>query len=239
MKKQKRILGIDIFRGWAILLMITFHISYDLEHFNIINFHIQTNIFFHWFRFLIVSMFLLTVGMSIKLAHNNYINWSKVKKRTLYLGIASVLVSIASYMIFPNTWIYFGILHFILFASIVVLPLRNYPYTALTVAITTFIAFQIGVLNMHWLFNMVATPLHLPPKISVDVLRFFPWISFVLIGMAMVTLNWHKRFFDNSFFNKKSHINSFLGLMGKNALLIYLTHQPLLFGGFLLFKLFY
>ena len=236
MKTQKRLLGIDIFRGWAILLMIAFHLSYDLQLFHIIDLQIQSNTFFKWFRFLIVTMFLLTVGMSLKLAHQDKINWSKLKKRAIFLGLASLIVTISSYFIFPHTWIYFGILHFILVASFVVLPLRNHPYIALTVAVTTFIAFQLNILNMKWLFNMVAVPLHLPPAISVDIVRFFPWVSFVLIGMAMVTLDWHKKVFDNHFFKRENRINSFFTLMGKHALVIYLVHQPLLFGFFLLIQ---
>jgi len=28
---QKRLLGLDVFRGWAILLMVLFHLAYDLK----------------------------------------------------------------------------------------------------------------------------------------------------------------------------------------------------------------
>ncbi len=234
MKNKKRLIGIDIFRGWAILLMVIFHFSYDLNYFKVIDLHIQTNTFFTWFRFLIVSMFLLTVGMSLKLAHQNHINWSSLKQRTLYLGIASLLVTISSYIIFPNSWIYFGILHFILVASFIVLPLLTHPYLSLTIAITSFIAFHLNILNMHWLFNLLVTPLHLPPTISVDVVRFVPWISFVLVGMSAVSLGWHQKIFNTSFFNKKDKLNDFFSFLGKHSLLIYMGHQPILFGIFLL-----
>jgi uncharacterized membrane protein len=236
MKNTKRLIGIDIFRGWAILLMVIFHFSYDIHYFNIIDFQIQSNTFFIWFRFLIVSMFLLTVGMSLKLAHQQKINWSSLKKRALYLGIASFLVTSSSYVIFPNSWIYFGILHFILIASFIVLPLLNHPYLSLILAVTSFIAFHMEIINMHWLFNLLVNPLHLPPKISVDVVRFVPWISFVLIGMSMVSLGWHQKFFNTYFFNRKSSINNFFSFLGQHALLIYLIHQPLLFGLFMLLK---
>jgi uncharacterized membrane protein len=236
MKNTKRIIGIDIFRGWAILLMVIFHFSYDIHYFNIIDFQIQTNTFFIWFRFLIVSMFLLTVGMSLKLAHQQKINWSTLKKRTLQLTIASLLVSISSYFIFPHSWIYFGILHFILLASLIVLPLLNHPYISLTIAVTSFIAFHLNIINMHWLFNLLVTPLHLPPKSSVDVVRFVPWISFILVGMSMVSLGWHQKIFTLYFFEKKSRINNFFSFIGKHSLLIYLIHQPILFGLFLILK---
>ena len=236
MKNKKRLIGIDIFRGWAILLMVIFHFSYDIHYFNIIDFQIQSNTFFIWFRFLIVSMFLLTVGMSLKLAHQKQINWSSLKQRIFYLGIASLLVTISSYIIFPNTWIYFGILHFILVASLVILPLLNHPYLSLTIAVTSFIAFHLDIINMHWLFNLLVTPLHLPPTISVDVVRFVPWISFVLVGMSTVSLGWHQKIFNTHFFNKRDKLNDFFSFLGKHSLLIYIVHQPLFFGIFLLLK---
>ena len=236
MNKQKRLVGIDIFRGWAIILMISFHISYDLQYFHIVDFHIQSNEFFRWFRFLIVTMFLLTVGMSLKLAHKNQINWFKFRKRAIYLGLSSLIVSISSYFLFPHSWIYFGILHFILLSSFIVIPLLNYPYMALIVAVTTFVAFQLDMLNMHWLFDLVATSLHLPPRISVDIVRLFPWLSFVLVGVAIVSLNLHTKIFDNSLFNSKNRINNLFQFMGRHALAIYLVHQPLLFGVFFLVK---
>ena len=210
MKNKKRLIGIDIFRGWAILLMVIFHFSFDLDYFNIIDFHIQSSTFFTWFRFVIVSMFLLTVGMSLKLAHQKKINWSSLKQRAFYLGVSALLVSISSYIIFPNTWIYFGILHFILVASFMVLPLLNYPYLSLIIGITSFISFHLNLINMHWLFNILVTPLHLPPTISVDVVRFVPWISFVLLGMSVVSLGWHQKIFNTYIFNKrkKSRNNS-------------------------------
>jgi len=236
MRNTKRIIGIDIFRGWAILLMVIFHFSYDIYYFKIIDFQIQTNTFFIWFRFLIVSMFLVAVGISLQLAHQQKINWSSLKKRALYLGIASLLVSISSYIIFPNSWIYFGILHFILIASFVVLPLLNHPYLSLTFAVTSFIAFHLNILNMHWLFNLLVSPLHLPPRISVDVVRFVPWISFVLIGISMGSLGWHQKIFNTHFFNKRDKINDFFSFLGQHSLLIYMVHQPLLFAMFLLLK---
>jgi len=236
MNKKIRLIGIDIFRGWAILLMIIFHFSYDLQHFNIIDFHIQSNLFFQWFRFLIVTMFLLIVGISLKLAHLHGINWRAIKKRTLILGSASIIVTVGSYIEFPNTWIYFGILHFVLVASLVSLPLLNHPYIALSLAISTFTAFHLDILNMHGLFNLLVTPLNLPSDATEDVVRFIPWITFVLIGVALTTLNFHKPIFDNSFFNRPSKIHNTFAFIGKHSLVIYLIHQPILFGVFLLFQ---
>jgi len=114
-----RLVGLDIFRGLAIILMISFHLSFDLNNFHIISINIRGDEFWKNFRLLIVAMFIFTAGISLKLAHKDSIVFSRVKKRVITLGLASLLVSIGSYSQFPNTWIYFGVLHFILFASLV------------------------------------------------------------------------------------------------------------------------
>ena len=87
-----RLVGLDIFRGWAILLMVLFHFSYDLNYFKFIHIQMQIDPFWVYARYVIVSMFLLSVGISLALVHRTHIQWHKVYKRTLLLGGASLLV---------------------------------------------------------------------------------------------------------------------------------------------------
>jgi len=234
MNGQARLIGIDIFRGWAITLMLIFHFSYDLQHFGYVNFNITTNIYWINFRLLIVSIFLITVGMSLKLTHKNKINRKAIKKRTFLLGIAALTVSFASYSQFPETWIYFGILHFIVIASLLLLPLLNYPKFSLFLAITVLISYTNQWISISWLFNLLAQPLHLPLYHTEDLVPLLPWIVFPLIGNAIIGLHWHQPIFNNSFFNQKNKPNKIWSFMGKHSLMIYLIHQPILFLLFLL-----
>jgi len=232
MNKAVRFKGIDVFRGWAIFLMVLFHFSFDLNHFSYIDIDIKNDKFWVYFRFIIVSIFLLTVGMSLKLTHKDKIKWKSVRKRALFLGSASILVTLGSYLLFPQSWIYFGVLHFILFSSFILLPFLNYPIVSIVLGVLIFVGYFLEYLHMHWLFDWVSVPLHLPLEHTEDIIRFFPWFTLMLFGSAMITLNWHNQIFNNSFFNKQSRYHTFFSFLGKNSLVIYLTHQPLLFGVF-------
>ena len=113
---QTRLHYLDVIRGLAILLMIIYHFSFDLDNFNYIQINMDHSVFWQSFRAVIITLFLTTMGMCLALIHSNGIRWQSVKKRTLILGLASILVSIISYIQFPKTWIYFGI--YTLFSSL-------------------------------------------------------------------------------------------------------------------------
>lgn len=228
-----RLAGLDIFRGYAIILMITFHLFFDLNNFHILNINIDHGIYWKYFRYFIVSMFLFAAGISIKLANEDGFNFSKFKKRFFILLIASLFVSIGSYTQFPNSWIYFGILHFFLFSSIFGLLFLHIPKISFVVALLIIIAYNTGTPNMHWLFNTLQEPLNLPIKHTQDLVGFFPWFGIFLLGIVFTSYNLHLKFFDNTFYKSTSKINIALSYTGKNSLLIYLLHQPILFGIFL------
>ncbi|TET88997.1 MAG: DUF1624 domain-containing protein [Sulfurovum sp.] len=233
--RSNRINGLDIFRGWAILLMIAYHFGYDLKHFDYISVDLGHDTFWVYSRYIIVSMFLVSVGMSLKLAHTPNIKWYKMKKRTLLLGGASLLVSVGTYLQFPHTWVYFGILHFILVASWVGLLFLPYPRLALATAIIIFIGSLLGWLHMHGLFALLQTSLHLPPEYTQDGVQFFPWFGAVLMGVVFVSYNLHTKLLKNTFFSPHTSPNKVLAFFGRHALIIYLIHQPILFGLFSLF----
>jgi len=230
-----RIYGLDVFRGWAILLMIIFHFFYDLNYFHYIHINLLHDTFWRYFRFLIVSIFLLSVGMSLALTHSPKICWRKMWKRTFTLGMASFLVTLATYFVFPHAWVYFGVLHFILLASWVGLLFLYYPIFSIFLGIVILIAYNLGLLYLHGLFNILQHPLHLPPHFTVDLVSFFPWFAFVLFGITIVKLHWHYKIFTHSFFSQIYRFNQLLALMGKHTLFIYLAHLPILFGLFMLF----
>ena len=234
--KNNRIEAIDIFRGWAIVLMIGYHFGYDLNLFGYI--HYQPNRDTEWIlvRYTIITMFLLSMGMSLKLVHLDNIRWQKVLKRTAILGIASILVTISTYIEFPTSWVYFGILHFIFVSSLVGLLFLPYPRFSLLVAISIFIASALGWLRFNNLYILLREPLSLP-KYTQDLVPFFPWFGVVLIGMVIVSYGWHTRLPRGSFLGADNRLNRVLGFMGRHSLIIYLTHIPIMFGIFLLVRM--
>ncbi|MFK5976416.1 MAG: heparan-alpha-glucosaminide N-acetyltransferase [Sulfurovum sp.] len=234
--KNKRIEAIDIFRGWAIVLMIGYHFGYDLNLFGYIHTHPNSNELWILVRYTIITMFLLSMGMSLKLVHLEEIKWKKVIKRSIILGVASILVTISTYIEFPRSWVYFGILHFIFVSSLVGLLFLSYPRFSLFVAISIFITYALGWLKFHSLYILLKETLSLP-RYTQDFVPFLPWFAVVLIGIVIVSYEWHKRLPPNSFLGADTALNRVLGFMGRYSLIIYLIHIPIIFGIFLLIRL--
>ncbi|MDQ7084157.1 MAG: heparan-alpha-glucosaminide N-acetyltransferase domain-containing protein [Sulfurovum sp.] len=152
---NQRVIGLDAFKGWAIVFMLLYHISYDLNYFSYIEIDMHRDSFWIYSRYLIVSMFLLAVGMSLSLGHHTKIQWHKVYRRILFLGGASLLITISTSIIFPQTWVYFGILHFILLASVMGLVFIPYPFLSFSVAFIILLGHILGWLHLHWLFFFI------------------------------------------------------------------------------------
>lgn len=118
-KTSSRYAFIDYLRGIALLLMFIYHFCFDLDYFNFIQTDFNNNPWWVNFRIVIVSLFLWLVGVSLWLATRKKINLPRYFKRLSLLVVASALVSYSSYLTFPKSYIFFGILQFILVASII------------------------------------------------------------------------------------------------------------------------
>ena len=214
-----RDLSLDLIRGLAIIMMIAFHFIYDLNSFGFS----QIPLFTHWlgiaWRCLIVFLFLSAVGISLVLAHKDHLKFKKFLKRIFYLGLAALLVSAGTFVMFPDGWVYFGILHLIWTSSLIAIVFVNLPKTSLFIALITLIASIFDQPNISLISNIFESYL---PVGSVDYYPLFPWLSFVFIGIYLGHFPQYKKFF--------SVRSSWIEMMGRHALLIYLSHQIILFG---------
>ncbi len=223
---MQRINAIDIFRGFAILLMMVYHFSYDLNYFHFISVHFSREIFWLSFRYTIVTMFLLSVGISLVLAHRDGISIKRLQKRAILLGGSSILVTTVTYIQFPHTWVYFGILHFIFVASFLVLPFISHPRVSLVVAIVIFVLSAMGYLNFHELYICLRPILHLP-RYTEDFLPIFPWLGVVLLGITIGRYHIRYKFIPD--IRAKGWLK-LPALIGRHSLLVYLLHLPIIFG---------
>ena len=227
---SNRYIEVDLVRGFALLLMVAFHFSYDLNHFGYINIEIRHGLDWRYFRYFILTLFIMTVGISLVLANATKINYQKVSQRALKLLVASSIITVASYFMNPSMWIYFGVIHFILVGSLVGLLFVKKPYLSLAVGVVIIILYNLGFANMHWLHNVLQEPLHLP-RHTEDLVQFVPWFGVLLIGIFIGEKKWYALGLkSNPFFEG-------LAFLGQHALIIYLVHQPILFGIFELIKM--
>ena len=231
-----RLQGLDIFRGVAIVLMVTFHFCFDLNYFGYVDFDLKHGEFWRYFRYLVVSMFIFFAGISTQITHKNYINTKKLFKRLLFLGIASILVSVGSYTQFPKSWIYFGVLHFFFISTVIGLPFLRIPKISFILGVFIILGYNMSWINMHWLYNIFQTPLYLPQRYTEDLVSLVPWFGAYLLGLVGGYYKIQNLLLNVHFLNKESRLNAILATLGRHSFITYLSHQVILFATFYTIK---
>lgn len=211
---KNRYIFLDQLRGIAIVLMIIFHFSYDLNYFRFVEIDFFKDKLWFYFPRLITFIFLTCVGISIAVVHQKKPKWKKLLRRFLILAGWASVFSAVTYYFFPSRWIYFGILHCIALSSVVAVFFLKIPVIAGLVGITALALDMFFGIGLPWIDL---------PHPALDYIPFFPWFGAVLFGLFLHRIDFH---------TLKTDIFpiSPLAYLGKHSLLIYLIHQPILFG---------
>ena len=223
-----RIRASDALRGAAICMMIVYHAAFDLNWFHIISADFNHDRFWLSFRDLIVSSFLLLVGVSLVLASRAGISPKRFWNRIALVGACAILVTVGSYVTFPKTFITFGILHCIVVSSILGWPLVRFPRAALMVGVVVIVAgVAIGVPLFDLpLLNWVGLMTHKPP--TEDYVPLLPWLGVVLVGISIGWWLLERRMHDLRQISRASP--KWLTWLGRHSLLVYMIHQPIMMG---------
>ena len=160
--------------------------------------------------------------MSLSITHREKIQWTPFWKRFIKITCFALLISVVTYFLFPDNWIYFGTLHAIALISLMSLPFLKRPYLALIIALALFIPSIFWDKNIPW-FEL--------PHASWDYIAPFPWVGASLLGIFAVHKGWHK------FSLPENRLVKSLNYLGRHSLFIYLIHQPILFGSVYLISL--
>ena len=211
--------SLDLMRGAAILMMIAFHLIYDLNQFGFTDIPLSGYWPTTYWRYLIVFLFLSSVGISRVFADGKQFNLAKFSKRIALLGLAALAVSLGTYLMFPNAWVYFGILHLIWVSCLITVPFVRAPNTSLRIGVAILALSYFNLPDLSLLRSVLANFL---PIASVDFYPLFPWLSFVFFGIYLGHNPWHKKII--------TFRSAFIQYLGQHSLLIYLVHQVLLFG---------
>lgn len=233
--KQPRIEALDFARGLALIAMTVFHFGFDLELLGIKEAGYISQPHWKYFARGIASSFLFLTGFSLYLAHSQGIRWTGWKTRMLKIIAAAALITIATYFATPEQYIFFGILHAIVFASIAGLMFLRVPWQLIVViAIGVFALRYYGrteLLNApYWYWTGLSA---VNPN-SSDYVPVFPWFSAPLLGIAFAKLsekmNWIDIFAKPQLEQGASRLIKFFG---RNSLVYYLLHQPIMIGALL------
>ncbi|HHO69506.1 MAG TPA: DUF1624 domain-containing protein [Gammaproteobacteria bacterium] len=227
--RPQRLQSVDLLRGVAIGLMVFYHFCYDLGYYGFADFDFYDSPFWTSFRTLILSLFLGLVGVSLWLAQGRGVKWRKVLRRTALIAVNALLISAVTWQLFGERFIYFGVLHFIVVASLLgLLFLRFYRLNlVLGLALLALGAYSHpGFDPRAW--NWIGFMTHKPA--TEDYVPLVPWFGVVLLGLFAA--RWLSRRGSLSAAREPAWVQRarLLPLAGRHSLLIYMLHQPLLMG---------
>lgn len=214
--RKNRIWEIDFFRGIALLLMIIFHLVFDLNEIYGLPINYTSGVFYYVGKASAI-LFMLIAGISSSFSRNNV-------KRGIKIFSLAMGITLATYFFAPDLIIKFGILHFF-GVSMMLHPLfkdiNKYMLLLLgTLAIIIGNYFSSINTSIEFLFPI---GIYSSNFYSSDYYPLFPWFGVFLYGMALskVLYRGKKSIFN---FTLKDNIISFLG---RHSLIVYLIHQPL------------
>ena len=232
---NNRILWIDVARGLSILAMITFHFAFDLMYFGLAKSDLIYQPDWRLFERIIASSFLYIAGLSFFITHGSTINWKSFIRRYGATAFCAILISLVTFILFKTDMIRFGILHAISVSGLIGLLLLKLNTASLILLTVLIFAFNLliqkpidGHYFLQWLIYTTETPN------SLDYRPIMPWIAPFILGMASYKpfQKWGILKTGIAAIHKELAILSWLG---RNSLILYLLHQPILFAGFLLF----
>ncbi|MFZ5595156.1 MAG: DUF1624 domain-containing protein [Pseudomonadota bacterium] len=221
---------VDILRGTAIVMMAVYHFTFDLRYYGVIDSDFNHDPFWLGFRTLIVSLFLGLAGVSLHLATAQGIRWRPYLRRLSLVAGCAVLVSLASYIMFPRSMIFFGILHFIAVASVLGLLFVRLFWGNLALGIGLL---ALGLRFKHAWFDQPAWQwlgLMTHKPVTEDYVPLLPWFGVVLIGLFLGRLVYSGG--DAPAFARwrgEQPVARLLAWGGKHSLMIYMLHQPVFF----------
>ncbi|MDO8647072.1 MAG: heparan-alpha-glucosaminide N-acetyltransferase [Candidatus Diapherotrites archaeon] len=235
---KERFLEIDAFRGIAVCLMVLFHFLFDLNYFRGLSFDLSFGLWLFVGRSSAL-IFLLLVGISLTLSNANALQdglggkerrW-KFLKRGFGVFCLGLLVTAVTFLLFPQETIWFGVLHLIGVSIIIAFPFLKFKRLNIALGILAIIA---GLLLWNLSFGFAwLLPFGFQPYgfVSFDYFPILPSFGVVLLGIALG--NWlyagGKRNF-RPLILENSDVSRLLAFLGKNSLIIYLLHQPVIIG---------
>lgn len=231
-RRLPRIPLIDQLRALALIAMAVYHFTWDLGFFGYIEPDTATTGGWKVFARLIAGSFLFLVGFSLVLGHVQGFRARPFLIRLGKIGLAAAAITLATWFAFPETFIFFGILHAIAAASLVGLLFLRLPLVVTLLAAAAAVAapfYLRAPFFDHPALWWVGLSVDIPR--SNDYVPLLPWIAPVLIGIVLGRLFVASPLPERlAGFGGQTKVwwKSRLETAGRHSLAIYLIHQPVL-----------
>ncbi|NMM09924.1 MAG: DUF1624 domain-containing protein [Polaromonas sp.] len=228
--------SVDALRGAAIVWMTAFHFCFDLNHFGYLKQNFYADPFWTWQRTAIVSLFLFTAGLGQSIAVQRGQGWPRFWRRWGQVAGCALLVTAGSYWMFPQSFIYFGVLHGMAVMLLIVRFTAGWGgWLWVLGGAAVAMQFVAGYAHSAWAgvdflnqntFNWLGLISRKPN--TEDYVPLIPWLGVMWFGMATGT--WALQHRPQWFRHDGGAVTRPLAWLGRWSLSYYLLHQPVLIG---------
>jgi len=233
----QRIWEIDFLRGLAIILMVGYHLLWDLGEYRgvkrFLGFSTDlSSVAWTVAQYFFAGLFVVLSGTSSTLSRNNVRRGLRLLAVALALTLGTYLIAVWLHFFDPADTIIFGILHCLAVSMLLygaVFKKVSAAANALCGAVVMGLAALLPIMGKafsirsNWLI-----PFGLPSQSfsSLDYFPLIPWFGVFLIGVALGK---------SVYASKRSLLpwclpGTFVNAAGRHSLLIYIVHQPVIMG---------
>lgn len=233
-----RFSSIDALRGVAMLWMTVFHFCFDLNFFGWWRQDFLGDPFWTLQRAAIVSLFLFCAGLGQAVAHDHGVAWPRFWRRWAQLVFCAALVSLASWWMFPRSFIYFGVLHGMALMLLIARITAGWSLWLWPLGLLAVLAPMAGNMLLsgalsQWAaafdartLNWLGLTTHKP--FTQDYVPLLPWLGVLWWGLATgQCLLRHKR---QWLTRPLPGAATPLVVLGRWSLSYYMLHQPVMLG---------
>jgi uncharacterized membrane protein len=235
-RKVQRVGVLDELRGLCVLLMLVYHGLYDVVYLFGVDYPAYRGPFWDGVQIFIAWNFIFVSGISCRYSRSN------IRRGLITLGLG-VAVSLVTYFFMPGQMIWFGILHFLgtamILYGLVGKALDRLPTLAGMALCALLFVFTFnlpdGTVGLPGLFELALPaglygyswllPLGIGGSGS-DYFPLFPWI-FLFLGGSFLGREFLANRMPGFFY--RNHIH-FFARIGRHTIVIYMLHQPVLYG---------
>ena len=212
-----RIDELDSLRATALVMMLISNFVSDLDYFGIME--VVKGDKWWWLARTTAFLFVSISGISYFLAHQKEYDFMITLKRTQRLIFWAFAITLVTYFFAPDAYIRFGVLHLLALASIVAFPVARKPLYAFGIGVFLLVIPLSSNSNLVWL------GLQETGTFAVDYFPLNPWLGIFFIflsiackiypeGKSVLNFKWPEKWL----------------WFGRNTLIIYVIHQPILIG---------
>lgn len=231
---------VDTLRGVAIVMMIIFHLMWDLWAYQVMPDLVLYAGFWKYFQRTTASLFITLVGVSMTLSYRAAVraqgNTDGLFRKFLVRGLRIIAIGVTVAVVMwaaGNGFAHIGVLQLIGFSIIAGYPFLRFKWLNLVLWVLfnliggLFIVIsKLNLIHTTWLVFFGLTPRTYAPP---DFFPIFPWFGVVLLGIFIGNMAYgdQGRRFPlpewGDFFLFRG-----LQFLGRHSLLIYVVHQPIL-----------